>query len=422
MQRLLLAVALVLPGLSAPAPSSGLFTPVPSSRLPLPAVLVASDGSHARGAVLRARRAARRNMRLRGGMSGDGLDAANDAAAALTLGTPHAALSAGVVPRDGFLARSPVAQLLSLGKAAAGQTVVVCGWARTIRIQGSGTFAFIELNDGSTFDSIQIVADMGIAGWDEIQANAHTHTSWRAEGVLVESPGKGQEIELKATAVRLLGSSPPEQYPLAKGRLPLDFLRGLPHLRVRTNTHGAVARVRSALAFAVHRFFQQQHFHYVHTPIITTADCEGAGELFSVTTLLSATKPPVIPSAAGGSVATGASSGGTDAGGGAAGGWGSTIDYSRDFFKKASFLTVSGQLHAEASALALGKVYTFGPTFRAEQSHTARHLAEFWMIEPEMAFADLQDAMDCAEGMLKSTLAYALESLPAGRNSCKFVP
>ena len=210
----------------------------------------------------------------------------SDEAAATVDAVSFIDAGAGAVPYEGFLARSSVENVLSLGKAAVGKTVAVCGWARTIRVQGSGTFAFLELNDGSSFHNIQVVVDKGIDGWDDVEANAHTHTSWRAEGVLVDSPGKGQDTELKATAIRLLGSSPPEMYPLAKGRLPLEFLRGHPHLRARTNTHGAVARVRSALAFAVHRFFDRHSFHYVHAPIITTSDCEGAGELFAVTTLL----------------------------------------------------------------------------------------------------------------------------------------
>jgi asparaginyl-tRNA synthetase len=304
---------------------------------------------------------------------------------------------------EGFLSRTTVGQVLAQGKDAVGKNLVVCGWAKTMRMQGSGTFAFLELNDGSTFDNIQVVVDKGIPGWDAIEANTHTHTSWHVEGVVVESPGKHkteQETELKATAVRLLGSSPPEHYPLAKGRLPLEFLRGHPHLRMRTNTHGAVARVRSALAFAVHRFFQQHHFHYVHTPIITTSDCEGAGELFQVTTLVNDLKNNLAKQNA------------TDP----ASSQNTLVDYSSDFFRKATYLTVSGQLHAEAAALALGKVYTFGPTFRAENSHTSRHLAEFWMIEPEIAFADLSDAMDCAESLLKHALAHAVEAAAADMN------
>ena len=338
--------------------------------------------------------AVRLPLRLRGGSSED--DAVTT--------TPAGGEQGPGVPVQGFLARSTVEHLLARGTGAAGAAVAVCGWARTIRVQGSGTFAFLELNDGSTFHSIQVVVDKGTPGWNDVEANTHTHTSWRAEGVVVKSPGKGQEIELKATAIRLLGSCPPDNYPLAKGRLPLEFLRNHPHFRLRTNTHGAVTRVRSALAFGVHQFMQSQQFHYLHTPIVTTSDCEGAGELFSVTTLLSDPKRLLSPSAAS-STAT--------AGGLAAAGAESRVDYTTDFFKKPAFLTVSGQLHAEAAAVALGKVYTFGPTFRAENSHTSRHLAEFWMIEPEMAFADLTDSIDCAEAMLKAAVAHVVAALPA---------
>ena len=294
-------------------------------------------------------------MRLRGGT-----DDALAAVAELTVNGSEPFHGTGAIQHEGFLARSLVKNVLASGRAAAGQTVVVCGWARTIRIQGSGSFAFLELNDGSTFKNIQIVVDRGIDGWVDIEANPHTHTAWRAEGVVVQSPGKGQEIEVKATAIRMLGCSPPDSYPLAKGRMPLDFLRGHPHLRARTNTLGAVARVRSALAFAVHSFFQEQHFHYVHTPIITTSDCEGAGELFSVTTLLSSlSKLSGTPSASP-THACAQGTGGSTAPDGAAACVPSQqqlqVDYAGDFFRKAAFLTVSGQLHAEASALALGKV------------------------------------------------------------------
>ena len=231
--------------------------------------------------------AVRLPLRLRGGSSED--DAVTT--------TPAGGEQGPGVPVQGFLARSTVEHLLARGTGAAGAAVAVCGWARTIRVQGSGTFAFLELNDGSTFHSIQVVVDKGTPGWNDVEANTHTHTSWRAEGIVVKSPGKGQEIELKATAIRLLGSCPPDNYPLAKGRLPLEFLRNHPHFRLRTNTHGAVTRVRSALAFGVHQFMQSQQFHYLHTPIVTTSDCEGAGELFSVTTLLSDPKRAQRPGA-----------------------------------------------------------------------------------------------------------------------------
>ncbi|KAJ1480998.1 hypothetical protein T484DRAFT_1668626 [Baffinella frigidus] len=295
----------------------------------------------------------------------------------------------GSLEKKGFLGRTEVRAVVEKGHAGVGEEVVVCGWARTVRVQGAGKFAFLEINDGSSFQGLQVVADIGIPGWEQVEANAHAHTSWRIVGTIVESPGKGQAVEIKASSVRLLGATPPEQYPLAKGRLPLEFLRTLPHLRARSNTHLAVLRVRSRLAYSIHSFFQERGFKHVHTPIITTSDCEGAGELFQVTTLLNKESPPPRNETTG------------------------QVEYGGDFFKKRAFLTVSGQLQAEAAASAAGDVYTFGPTFRAEASHTSRHLAEFWMVEPEMAFADLTDDMDCAEAMLKHVLSDLIETLPA---------
>ncbi|EKX49508.1 asparaginyl-tRNA synthetase [Guillardia theta CCMP2712] len=257
-----------------------------------------------------------------------------------------------------------------------GTRLVVCGWARTIRLQGSGKFAFLELNDGSCFKSLQVFADPNTEGWQELVKNTHAHTSWRVTGKLVESPGSGQSVEVQAEGLQLLGSCSPDSYPLAKARLPLDFLRTIPHLRPRSNTYGAASRIRSTLAFSVHKYFQEHGFQYVHTPLITTSNCEGAGELFSVSTLMSKADTCYTPE-------------------------NRSWDYNQDFFKRPTFLTVSGQLQAEAYACALGNVYTFGPTFRAEESHTKRHLAEFWMIEPEMAFSNLQDVMENAEGLLK---------------------
>lgn len=251
--------------------------------------------------------------------------------------------------------------------------MTVCGWIRTARIQKS--FTFIELNDGSSLSSLQIVADQHLPAYEDILPSLTTGASLRVQGTLVKSLGKGQALELKASKVELLGKADPERYPLQKKRHSFEFLRTLAHLRPRTNTQGAVLRIRSALSFATHLFFQQLGFFYIHTPILTGSDCEGGGEMFRVTTL-----PPERAS-----------------------------DVESDFFKRTAYLTVSGQLEAETVACALSDVYTFGPTFRAENSNTSRHLAEFWMIEPEMAFATLEDNMECAESYLKFCLRYLLE-------------
>ncbi len=256
-----------------------------------------------------------------------------------------------------------------------GSTLTVCGWVRTVREQK--TFAFIELNDGSTFSNLQIVVDQL-----ELLKNISTGASIAATGELVQSPGQKQKWELKASSIHVFGTCP-EDYPLQKKRHSFEFLRTIAHLRARTNTQGAVTRVRNALGFATHLFFQQQGFLYINTPIVTASDCEGAGEQFLVTTL-DVNKPPRLSDG--------------------------TIDFSRDFFGKPAYLTVSGQLNAETFACALSDVYTFGPTFRAENSNTSRHLAEFWMIEPEMAFADLKDDMECAESFLKFIFNYVLEN------------
>src|SRR3990167_8454160 len=264
-------------------------------------------------------------------------------------------------------------------KHAIGKTVTVCGWVRTLRDQKS--FAFLEINDGSSLANLQIVVDGAMSDYAEIVRLATTGASISATGKLVESPGKNQAFELKAETIRVLGACPVDKYPLQKKRHSFEFLRSLAHLRPRTNTQGAVLRVRNALSFATHLFFQQQGFLYVHTPILTASDCEGAGEQFLVTTL-DMNKLPKLPD--------------------------QSVDFSKDFFQKPAYLTVSGQLNAEILALALSDVYTFGPTFRAENSNTSRHLAEFWMIEPEMAFADLADDMDCAESFLKFVVQYVL--------------
>lgn len=246
----------------------------------------------------------------------------------------------------------------------------VRGWVRTVRDQKS--FAFIEVNDGSTLGNLQVIADASIPHYAEAMAQLATGASVAITGELVESPGKNQALELKAKEIRVLGTCDPAKYPLQKKRHTFEFLRTIAHLRPRTNTQGAVLRVRNALAFATHLFFQQRGFLYVQTPIITGSDCEGGGEMFRVTTL---EKP----------------------------------DPAKDFFGKSAYLTVSGQLEGEIVACALSDIYTFGPTFRAENSNTSRHLAEFWMIEPEMAFADLKDNMECAESYLKFCIRYVLE-------------
>lgn len=258
--------------------------------------------------------------------------------------------------------------------------ITLCGWVRTIRNQKS--FAFIELNDGSTLSGIQVVADQNIPEYDKVIEGVSTGASIKVEGTLVKSPeGHKQKWEVHAKSLYVFGPCP-EDYPLQKKRHSFEFLRTIAHLRPRTNTQGAVQRVRSALAFATHSFFQEQGFLYVHTPILTASDCEGAGAQFLATTL----DLNKLPRHSDGSV-----------------------DFTKDFFHKPAYLTVSGQLNAETLACALSDVYTFGPTFRAENSNTSRHLAEFWMIEPEMAFADLQDDMRCAEAYLKYTISYVLK-------------
>lgn len=268
-----------------------------------------------------------------------------------------------------------------------GDEVTVKGWVRTVRNQK--TFSFIEINDGSTLSNLQVIASPELSNYNDIINKVSTGVSVSVVGTLVESPGEGQKWELKAKTFEILGECDPEVYPLQKKRHTFEFLRSIGHLRPRTNTLGAIARVRNALAFATHKFFQEQGFMYVHTPIITASDCEGAGEMFRVTTI----NPEAVPKDSQGKV-----------------------DWSQDFFGKPAYLTVSGQLNGEAYACALSDIYTFGPTFRAENSNTSRHLAEFWMIEPEMAFADLDDNMDLAEAYVKYTLKYLLETCPEEMN------
>lgn len=261
-----------------------------------------------------------------------------------------------------------------------GKEVNVKGWVRTKR--ASKNVAFIALNDGSTIKNIQIVAAVN-PETEKTLDKIHTGAALSVNGQVIESPGSGQKVELQATTIEILGSANPDEYPLQPKRHSLEFLREKAHLRFRTNTFGAITRVRHAMIFAVHKYFNDNGFYNIHTPIITGSDAEGAGEMFQVTTL----NLNDVPKDENGEV-----------------------DFSNDFFGKAANLTVSGQLEAELAALALSKVYTFGPTFRAENSNTSRHLAEFWMIEPEMAFYDINDDMDLAEDMLKYLIRYALDN------------
>ena len=262
-----------------------------------------------------------------------------------------------------------------------GQKVCVKGWVRTRR--GNKNVQFVALNDGSTIKNIQIVIDLAKFSEEELKPIT-TGSSIHVEGMLVASQGKGQTSEIQAETIEIYGTADSEAYPLQKKGHTLEFLREKAHLRPRTNTFGAVLRVRSALAFAIHRFFQERGFFYLHTPLITASDCEGAGAMFQVTTLDLNNLPK--------DEETG------------------KIDYSQDFFGKQTSLTVSGQLEGELGATALGAIYTFGPTFRAENSNTPRHLAEFWMIEPEVAFNDITDNMDLAEDFVKYCIGYALEN------------
>lgn len=265
---------------------------------------------------------------------------------------------------------------------AEGTVVTVCGWARTVR--DSKTIGFIELNDGSNFKSLQIVFEAArLENFKEI-AKIGVGSALVVSGRVVLTPNAKQPLEISADSILIEGACPPD-YPLQKKRHTLEYLRTLPHLRARTNTFSAAFRVRSVAAYAIHKFFNERGFVYMHTPIITASDTEGAGEMFRVTTL-PAQNPPL-----------------TEQG---------SVDFSADFFGCEANLTVSGQLEGESMALAFGNIYTFGPTFRAENSNTPRHAAEFWMIEPEIAFADLQDDMDLAEDMVKYVVAYVLENCP----------
>ncbi len=274
-----------------------------------------------------------------------------------------------------------IADLLKTGQP--DDIITIQGWVRTKREQKE--FTFIEVNDGSSMAGLQVVMTQTVPGYAEAIARLNTGASVEIAGVLVPSLGKGQRIELKAESVLIHGEANPETYPLQKKRHSFEFLRTIGHLRSRTNTMGAVFRVRNATAQAIHNFFQERGFLWVHTPIITASDCEGAGELFTVTGL-DLKNPPK-----------------TNAG---------DVDFGQDFFGKHAYLTVSGQLEAEIMAMAFTNVYTFGPTFRAENSNTSRHLAEFWMVEPEMAFCTLEGNMELAEAFLKYVFKYVLETCP----------
>ena len=279
--------------------------------------------------------------------------------------------------------RTEIAKIYGSPETFAEKRITVCGWVRTIR--NSKALGFIDLNDGSYFKGIQIVfEEQAINNFTEI-AKQNVGTALAVTGTLVLTPEAKQPFEIKAEEIVVEGASSPE-YPLQKKRHSMEYLRTIAHLRPRANTFSAAFRIRSAAAFAIHQFFNSNGFVYAHTPLISCSDCEGAGEMFRVTTL-DVDNPPK-----------------NDDG---------SVDYTQDFFGKSAYLTVSGQLQGEAMAMAFGKIYTFGPTFRAEQSYTARHAAEFWMIEPEIAFADLADDMKLAEEMIKYVLNYILKSCPA---------
>lgn len=275
--------------------------------------------------------------------------------------------------------KTRIAEILSSGEIGARFTIM--GWVRTKR-DSKGGFSFIEVNDGSCMSSLQMIADGKLPNYKDEVLALQTGCSIKVTGLLAASPGKGQRVELQADEVNVVGWADPAVYPLQKKRHSFEFLRTIAHLRPRTNTFGAVARVRNAMSYAIHTFFQERGFIYIHTPIITGSDCEGAGEMFRVTKF----NLDQIPQKDG------------------------HADFTQDFFGGPASLTVSGQLEAEIYAHAMGDVYTFGPTFRAEDSNTSRHLAEFWMVEPEMAFCDLQCNAELAVQLLKYIFAYVLEN------------
>ena len=268
------------------------------------------------------------------------------------------------------------------GEVTTGQEITVKGWIRSKRDSKAG-ISFLAIHDGTSFDAIQAVVDSDLSNYEDEVLHITTGCAVVVTGELVESQGKGQSVEIQASAMQVLGwVDDAESYPIAKKRHSFEYLRTVAHLRPRTNTFGAITRVRTTLAHAIHSCFYQRDFHWINTPIITASDCEGAGKLFRVSTLDMSNLPR---------------------------GEGGAVDYGEDFFAAECFLTVSGQLNVEAYCLAMSKVYTFGPTFRAENSNTSRHLAEFWMVEPEIAFADLNDDADLAEDLLKHVFAQVLE-------------
>ena len=271
-----------------------------------------------------------------------------------------------------------IVQILADGQP--GQSLEVCGWVRTRRDSKAG-LSFIELNDGSCLSSLQLVVPGDLEGWADEVGRVTTGASLKVGGTLKESPGQGQRVELGVERLEVIGEADAESYPLQKKRHSFEFLREIAHLRPRTNTFGAIARIRNALSTAIHGFFQDRGFVYVQTPIITTSDCEGAGEMFQVTTLDLKRLAQVQ----------------------------TEIDYGQDFFGRQASLTVSGQLEAEIYATSVGDCYTFGPTFRAENSNTSRHLSEFWMVEPEMPFYELTDNMELAESFIRSIVAEVLQ-------------
>jgi len=277
--------------------------------------------------------------------------------------------------------RSRIRQLLASPPSE--ENIRLLGWVRTRRESKAGV-AFVEVNDGSTFENLQVVIPKTWAGYDQVVPSLYPGTSIEVVGVLTPSPGGKQKVEVQAVSTSILGSCDPLAYPIGKQKMTYEYLRDFTHLRPRTNTFSALSRVRNAMSMAVHGFFQERGFSWLHTPIISANDCEGAGSTFRVTTLdlehLAKSGQP--------------------------------LDSSRDFFGKPVNLTVSGQLEGESYACAVGDIYTFGPTFRAENSHTSRHLAEFWMVEPEMAFADLEEDMVLAEAFLKHLLTAALQQCP----------
>lgn len=321
-----------------------------------------------------------------------------DAAAAVV---PPASAPAGAALTAASLVpgeRLRIKAVLAAGTALLGSAITVKGWVRTVRSQK--TFAFLSVNDGSVVTSLQVVVPPECAAFTSVLPSLSTGASVAVTGVVVESPGAGQEVEVQATDVELLGGCPADGYPLQKKRHSLEFLRGIAHLRGRSNVGGAVARVRSALAVGTHAYFGGRGFVYVSTPIITASDCEGAGEMFRVSAGRSGGEAPAVAAD-------------TEEGGAPTSGDGEAAEAAAEadeFFGKPAYLTVSGQLSGEAYATALSDIYTFGPTFRAENSNTSRHLSEFWMIEPELAFATLPDAMASAESYIRTVVGSALET------------